>query len=120
MPLFRNRVAALLAIFAMALQGLLPLAAQAKAGGADLFDTICSVDGAKGGGQPLPAKGADHGKHCALCVAGGDRAAALPSSATSPLITDVAAHTAPSGFLPAGTSGPQFSPAHPRAPPVQS
>ena len=41
MPLFRNRVAALLALLALVLQGLLPIAAQARAGQPDFLGAIC-------------------------------------------------------------------------------
>jgi hypothetical protein len=123
MPLFRNRFAAVLAALAMALQGFWPLLSQAQPADASLFGTICSVDGAKSvdlSGGPLPAGGGQHQKHCALCVAGGDRVAAL-APAPAPILFSPAF----TADIPAAQPAAQFrstsaSPAIPRAPPVQS
>lgn len=122
MPPFRNRIAALLAVLAMVLQGFLPLVAQAQAAGPDFLGSICSVDGTgapdAAGGAPLPDEGAGkHQKHCALCDMGGDRAAAL--AAASVPAFHVAAHEAVlSPARPAAQlRSTAVSPAQPRAPP---
>jgi len=125
MPLFRNRLTAMLAVLAMVMQGFWPLLAQAQASDASLYGVICSVDGAKSvelPGSPLPADGGagKHQKHCALCVAGGDRAQALASAPVEFVFSPVGAAAVPAvqstAFLPLASP----SPAQPRAPPFQT
>lgn len=125
MPLFRNRLAALLAMLAVVLQGFLPLVAQAKATGPDFLGSICSIDGPAvpdaAGGTPLPDDGAGkHQKHCALCVMGGDRAAALVSSPAPVFVVAAPAAVVLPAQPAASFRSTVVSPAHPRAPPVQS
>jgi len=125
MPLYRDRLAALLAVFAMALQGFWPALAQGQSTAASLFATVCSIDGAKtvdmsGGKFPADGGAGKHQKHCALCVAGGDRAPALAPAPVLPLFHS----TRPAEFI-APLSATQVvsapsTPAQPRAPPVQS
>lgn len=125
MPLFRNRLAALLAMLAVVLQGFLPLVAQAQAAGPDFLGSICSVDGlavpAAANGAPLPDEEAGkHVKHCSLCVMGGDRGTAVVSAPVPFFIV-----AAPEAVLPPAQPAASFrstvvSPAQPRAPPVQS
>ena len=124
MPLRRNRFAAWLALFALALQLFVPLAAQARPS-SDLFaGTICSigsVPAAQLPGIPLPDHGAGKTvKHCPLCSSGVDRAQAAVGSATPVLFVPSGAVDAPSARPVVSFRSLVVSPAHPRAPPVQS
>lgn len=125
MPLFRNRLAAVLAVLAMVMQGFWPLLAQAQASDASLFGVICSVDGAKavelpGGKLPADGGAGKHQKHCALCVAGGDRAQALASAPVEFVLSPVAVAAVPAARSAAFLPSIVPSPAQPRAPPFQS
>jgi len=127
MPLFRNRLAAVLAVLAMVMQGFWPLLAQAQAQGSDapLFGVICSVDGAKavelpGGKLPADGGAGKHQKHCALCVAGGDRAQVLASAPVEFVLSPVPVAAVPAARSAAFLPSIVLSPAQPRAPPFQS
>jgi hypothetical protein len=126
MPLRRNRLAGLLAVFAMALQGFWPALAQAQAqaAGQSLFGTICSVDGARSidlstGKLPADGGAGKHRKHCALCVAGGERLPVLAPAPVPPLLPSAgpaeSVATRPASPLAFASS----TPAQPRAPPVR-
>lgn len=125
MPLYRNRLAALFAVLALALHGVWPALAQAKPAGASPLGTICTVDGAagvpdqSGGGQPTGDGSAKHQKHCPLCL-GCDRVQAL---AWAPVVSFQSPATVAETI--AARPAPQFRasavlPASPRAPPAQS
>src|SRR3954469_21572785 len=114
-----RRSAAWLAAFAMALQALWPLIAQAKPHSSTLVP-ICTVDGVthyfelKKGDTPLEKRTTAQHEHCGFCLLGG--AAVLPSlphvlhgdafvagEAAQPLLQPIASRSFPS--------------ARPRAPP---
>ncbi len=121
----RNRVAALIAMGAMALNALWPLISQAQPKDPTLYTTICSVQGGvqtvdlSGGKLPADEDG-KHQKHCKLCVAGGDRLQALlPTPAASFRVAASAADTPVVRYAAAPCSTPD-SPALPRAPPQAS
>ena len=126
MPLHRNRIAAVLAVLAMALNALWPLIAQAQPKSLALSTTICSIDGSArsidllDGKAPADDGAAGHHKHCKLCIVGGDRAQALlPAPVVSFQNPAPAAETP----APAPVADLRFlaaSPAQPRAPPFQS
>src|SRR6185369_12953020 len=91
MPLYRNRFAALLAIFAIAMQALWPLIAQAKPVVPGERVPVCTIEGITHYIE-LPApdsavekSSAAHHEHCKMCVFGAERIAVLPVAA--PLIT---------------------------------
>jgi hypothetical protein len=125
MRLARNRVIALIAVGAMAINALWPLISQAQPRDPTLYATICSVQGGvqtidlAGGKLPADDGSGKHQQHCKLCVVGGDRVQALPSVPiasfqTSAFVADaIAAHPA------AVFRSTSDSPAQPRAPPVQ-
>jgi len=124
MPLYRNRLAALFAVLAMALQGFWPLLAQAQPGGAGSYGTICTVDGSTtvdlSGKLPADGGAGKHQKHCALCFAGGDRVQALVSVQAQPFATPALVAELPSAWSAAFYCSAADSPAQPRAPPSQS
>src|SRR4051812_10642036 len=117
-----RRSAAWLAAFAMALQALWPLIAQAKPRSSTLVP-ICTVDGVthyfelKKGDTPLEKRTTAQQEHCGFCLLGG--AAALPAALHTfygrCAIAGEVAHAAP----PPAVFAP-FSPARPRAPPAFS
>ena len=125
MPLYRNRVAALLALFAMALSALWPLISQAKPLVPGAQVPVCTIEGIThyvelpATDTPVEQRSAAHHEHCKMCVFGAERVAALPVAsapfepgagreAVQPLFQ---ASTSPSSFHP---------PAQPRAPPAAS
>jgi len=124
MPLYRNRLAALFAVLAMALQGFWPLLAQAQPGGAAGYGTICTVDGSTtvdlSGKLPADGGAGKHQKHCALCFAGGDRAPALVSVHAQPFAIPAFVAEPPAACSAAFYRSTAASPAQPRAPPGQS
>lgn len=114
-----RRSVAWLAAFAMALQALWPLLAQAKPRSVTLVP-ICTVDGVthyyelKGGETPLEQRSASHGEHCAFCTL--DVGAVVPAALRS--FSDVsvpAIDIAPKQSPFPSSNG--FSSARPRAPP---
>lgn len=119
-----RRIAGWLAILAMALNALWPLAANAKPAGAfDLSTEICTVGGVKsfagGSGIPQPAN-TTHQPNCSFCTFGADKLV-LPSVASGAVLA-VMDHA---GFAPQIPQmrplQPQsYYPAHPRAPPALS
>jgi hypothetical protein len=124
MPLFRNRLAALLALFAMAMQGLWPILAQAQTANALPFGEICTVEGVVKSvdlnGGSLPDGGAGkHQKHCALCVAGGDRVQVLASAPAPAVFAPAFAANIPAAQAAAHLRSTSATPAFPRAPPVR-
>lgn len=126
MLLHRSRLAAWLAALAVALQGFWPAVAQAQEASQSLFGTICSVDGAKTvdlstGKLPADGGGAGkHQKHCALCVAGGDRLPVLAPAPVLPLLPSAGPAETVASRPAAPFSSASSTPAQPRAPPVQS
>ena len=124
MPLRRNRLVAWIAACAMLLQALWPVLSHARPKDSTLLVPLCTIDGEthfleiKTGKTPAEEPGATHGKHCKLCVFGGDKVAAVVApGAVVPLSATSLAH-------PLARSAPlalsaHRSPAHPRAPPVQ-
>ena len=117
---FRPRFFALVAALLLAAQGVFPGLALAKAPGADLFDTICSVAADAGTGNAPSLPGSGHGGHCPLCLSAAEGGAALPGF-SSPAVLVAATATGPSIAPPVpGSAGRAFAPAQPRAPPSQS
>ena len=126
MFLYRNRLAALLAVLAMALQAFWPLLAQARPRIAGELVPVCTVEGVThylelpAGKSPLDERSASHGEHCKLCVFGDGKAAAASSLDRAVFL--LAGNTEPSvpnvavPFL----KSPQLLPAQPRAPPLGS
>ena len=124
MPIVRKRLAALLAVLAMALQGFLPFVTQVQAAGPDFLGGICSVEGAgalAADADPLPTgDGAGkHAKHCALCVMGGDRAALVAALAPAYIVSAYVV-AIPAAQFAAARCSTAVSPAQPRAPPVHT
>jgi DUF2946 family protein len=115
-----KKLATWLAILALALQSLLPLVASAKASAA--LVPVCTVDGVTHyieipAGNTAPEHAA-HGQHCALCMLGADRLAAVAGS-PAPLAAGAAAGSQlPSVVSPAFAGGAFLLRPHPRAPPA--
>jgi hypothetical protein len=122
MLLRRSRFAVVLAVLAIAFQAVWPAVAQSRPADSPLLGAICSVDGGAGSidrsGDPLPADGGPgkHQKHCALCVAGGERAQA---PAPAPVVVQIARAPAdaPAVRPAADFRSSPGTPAQPRAPP---
>jgi hypothetical protein len=125
MPLYRNRTAALLAIFALALQALWPLLAQAKPAVPGERIPVCTIEGVThyvelpAVDTPVERRSAAHHEHCKVCVFGAEKlalaAAPAPQAVLAAVVgaprASVAVHVSPSGFE---------RPALPRAPPPAS
>ena len=126
MPLYRNRTAALLAIFAVALQALWPLLAQAKPNVPGERVPVCTIEGIThyvelpAVDTPVEKRSAAHHEHCKMCVFGAEKLAIAvspgPQAAFAAAVVDaprtaIAAQFSPSGFE---------RPALPRAPPLAS
>jgi len=124
MPLYRNRMAAVFAVFAMALQGLWPFLAQAQPGGLKTYGPVCTVGGVNAidlsGKLPADGGAGKHQKHCALCVAGGDRVQALVLVQALPFAAPTLAAEAPAARSAAFYCSTADSLAQPRAPPSLS
>ena len=124
MPLRRNRSVAWIAAFAVLLQALWPLLAQARPKDPSLQVPVCTIDGVthyleiKTGKTPLEERSSTHGEHCKLCVFGADRVIAVPPG----LSFDVAAAFEDPGLVEKTQTFQSLSllPAHPRAPPALS
>ena len=125
MPLYRNRTAALLAIFAVALQALWPLLAQAKPTVPGERVPVCTIEGIThyvelpAADTPVEKRSAAHHEHCKMCVFGAEKLAALPVAA--PLVVPVTGRERAADAIsavPASNSFPK--PALPRAPPIAS
>ncbi|HEV8094888.1 MAG TPA: DUF2946 family protein [Burkholderiales bacterium] len=125
MPLYRNRVAALLAMIAMALSALWPLISQAKPRVPGAQVPVCTIEGIThyielpATDTPVEQRSAAHHEHCKMCVFGGDRSAALPAAASPHLIGTVPAARIVAVRV-AEHESPPYRPAQPRAPPVAS
>ena len=125
MPLCRNRVAALLAILAIAMQALWPLIAHAKPAVPGEKVPVCTIEGITHYIE-LPApdsavekSSAAHHEHCKMCVFGAERLAVLPVVAS--LIKVAQNPQQPLNSLPAVSSpSPFHRPALARAPPAAS
>jgi hypothetical protein len=125
MFLRRNRLAAVLAMLAMALQAFWPLLAEARPRIAGQLVPICTVEGVThylelpAGKTPLDERSASHGEHCKLCVFGVGKAAVSSTFDISAfLLAASAEQSAASPVVPFHKS-PQLLPAQPRAPPSQ-
>lgn len=125
MPLFRNRFAALLAIFAIAMQALWPLIAQAKPVLPGEKVPVCTIEGITHYIElPMPdsaveKSSAAHHEHCKMCVFGAERVAVLPIAA--PVMKLGQDSQQPLDSLKAVPSpSPFHRPALARAPPVSS
>jgi hypothetical protein len=125
MPLHRNRIAALLAILAIAMQALWPLIAQAKPVVPGEKVPVCTIEGITHYVE-LPApdsavekSSAAHHEHCKMCVFGAERLAVLP--VVAPLISVAQDPQQPLHSLQAVSSpSPFHRPALARAPPATS
>ena len=125
MPLYRNRTAALLAIFAVALQALWPLLAQAKPTVPGERVPVCTIEGIThyvelpAVDTPVEKRSAAHHEHCKMCVFGAEKLAALPVAAP-PVVLVAGRERAADAIsaVPASNSFPK--PALPRAPPIAS
>ena len=125
MPLYRNRTAALLAIFAVALQGLWPLLAQAKPTVPGERVPVCTIEGIThyvelpSVDTPVEKRSAAHHEHCQMCVFGAEKLAVAVSPA--PPVAVVADPDCPLDSVSAVSSSSSFpKPALPRAPPIAS
>lgn len=121
----QRRLAAWLAALAIALQGFWPALAQGQSSSASLFVTVCSVDGAKtvdlsDGKVPSDNGTGKHQKHCALCIAGGDRLPVLAPAPVPPLLPSAGPAETVASRPAAPFTSASSTPAQPRAPPVQS
>ena len=121
-PAHRNS-AAWIAIFAMALQALWPLIAQAKPAAPSLLVPVCTVDGVThyidlaAGAVPLEKRSAVDHQHCQLCAPGSDRVAVLPVPPIPVLIVEPGRACVPVQFVLAVPEATPYPPALPRAPP---
>ena len=90
MLLRRNRLAAFLAVLAMALQAFWPLLAQARPRIAGELVPVCTVEGTThylelpAGKSPLDERWASHGEHCKLCAFGDRKAVSVSSFRPAP------------------------------------
>jgi hypothetical protein len=125
MPLFRNRAAALLAIFAVALQALWPLLAQAKPALPGERVAVCTIEGIThyvelpASQSPAEQRSAAHHEHCKMCVFGAAKLAIAASPALQAAlaaVVDAPRASATVGFSPSGFERPAL----PRAPPPAS
>ncbi|HTP61847.1 MAG TPA: DUF2946 family protein [Burkholderiales bacterium] len=113
-----------MAILAAAVSALLPVAAYATPAISELSGTICSADGTARSieipGIPAPGKGAvKHVKHCPLC-GGTDRLQAVAPGVAPALVAPAGDAVVPVPLHAVFFGSSVFSPARPRAPPVQS
>ncbi len=114
-----------IAAFAVALQALWPLVAQAAPAERTLVLALCSVEhGAKQvevrlGKSPLEERAATHGDHCKLCFFGGDKPAVAHASIVSVSSFRGEAEK-PRANETGGSSQRLFVSARPRAPPHAS
>ena len=118
-------MAAWLALFAMAMQALWPLAAQAMQSGTQPQSVICTADGAMRAAPPgeSPSPGGPFPlKHCPLCSSSSDRVgdviAALPAVLLVPAIDD--ASVVPTDLALPPSRSAALALAQPRAPPPAS
>ena len=125
MPLYRNRTAALLAIFALALQALWPLLAQAKPAVPGERVPVCTIEGITHYVElpaldtPVEKRSAAHHEHCKVRVFGTEKLAVAGSPA--PRAALAAALGAPRACVAAPAFPSAFErPALPRAPPLAS
>jgi len=110
----KRKIAALLALLAITLQGLWPLLAQARPA---MSVPICSAD-FPGHSIEIPVGNGDNaGEHCKLCVLGADKAVVSPDFAFA-LLESFAGHKSEPGKKSHPTQSILF--AHPRAPPAAS
>ncbi len=115
-----------LAIIALMLQALWPLLAHAKPNSAKLLVPVCTIEGIThylelpGSNAPLEQRSASQHEHCALCVFGAERLAAIPAAPVPALRIEVVSYSVavPSAALPAACLC--SPPALPRAPPALS
>src|SRR5476651_417720 len=126
MFLRRNRLAAWLAVLAMALQAFWPLLAQARPRIAGELVPVCTVEGVThylelpAGKSPLDERSASHGEHCKLCVFGDGNAVDVSSVDLSVfLLTGDTEQSTANPAVPFRRST-QLLPAQPRAPPAVS
>lgn len=119
----RRTFAAWLALFAMAMQALWPLVAQAQPS-SQLLVPICTVGGdihyVTLDGKPAGKPAAATGEHCKLCVFGAVKLALPPTLAIAVLEFEPAVEAPP---VPPVAAVPPFlsvPPAPPRAPPFLS
>jgi len=125
MPLYRNRVAALLALFAMALSALWPLISQAKPRVPGAQVPVCTIEGIThyielpATDTPVEQRSAAHHDHCKMCVFGAERLAVLPVAAApfEPAVGREAVQPSFQASKPPSSSHPS---AQPRAPPAAS
>jgi len=112
----RRRFPAWLALFAMALQALWPLAAQPSP---THSVQVCTTGGATYEVELPGAPAQPAHEHCALCVLGVDRPMAAPAA---PAVLAVATRSEASAQprLPAFVASERFLSARPRAPPSHS
>ncbi len=121
----RNRCSTWIAIFAMALNAVWPLLAQARPGPAPTLHEVCTASGlqiisvaAEVPGEPASAAKAS--PHCAFCSLGTDQLAVLPAPQSGTARFALARDPFPDcRAIPVPESGPS-SPALPRAPPFLS
>jgi len=111
-----RRLAALAALFAVVLQGFLPLLAQAQPGTRTLLVPLCGVKGGSHTLEITTGKPATAGEHCKHCVFGDGKGVALVANEFSPLTLKRLANqidpTPKASFHQATLNS-----AHPRAPP---
>ena len=125
MFLRRNRLAAALAVLAMALQTFWPLLAQARPRIAGELVPVCTVEGVThylelpAGKSPLDERSASHGEHCKLCVFGAGKAVVAATLDVSTFLMAGNAEQSAASFVVPFHNSPQLLPAQPRAPPSQ-
>ena len=125
MPLYRNRVAALLAMIAMALSALWPLISQAKPRIPGAQVPVCTIEGIThyielpATDTPVEKRSAAHHEHCKMCVFGAERVATLPVAA-SPVEPGAGREAVQPSFQAAKSPSSFHPPAQPRAPPTAS
>ena len=125
MPLYRNRIAALLAMLATAMSALWPLISQAKPRLPGAPVPVCTIEGIThyielpATDPPLEKRSAAHHDHCKMCLFGADRLAALPVAA-APFEPGVGREAVQPSFQAPKSFSSLHLPAQPRAPPAAS
>ena len=125
MPRYRNRTAALLAMFAMVLSALWPLISQAKPRVPGAQVPVCTIEGIThyielpATDTPVEKRSAAHHDHCKMCLFGAERIAALPAAA-APFEPGAAREAVQPPFQAAKSLSSFHPPAQPRAPPAAS
>jgi hypothetical protein len=114
-----RRAAALAAVFALSLQALWPLLAQAQPATQTLLVPLCGVEGGSHSIDIKTGKKDAAGEHCKLCLLGDGKDAAPFAPVHSPFLLETSSNAHPRPVEASLRLAPS-SPAQPRAPPQAS